>query len=157
MLGAAGAPLPGVARQLDDADVASRSYNELSPHVGHASFAAELFAAAWALLWAAEFLAAVVPLRPKIDLFSDAQVVEAITAGRAGSSAAPELAAAARGAALELRARAGAGFSVRHVFAHVGHPFNELADAVATAAGRWQWQSVAGPARLRAFLLDGGS
>ena len=155
ILGAAACALPGHAQDAGDGgEPAIVAYNLLAGRARATSFAAELFASLWALLWAVDFLAAFPELKPAVALSADAEVVIAIAGGAAGSNAEPGLPAAVRNAELELRGAAGGALRLHHVFSHVGHPFNELVDSLATAAGQGMVRSADLPPRLPRFLEE---
>ena len=125
LLGTAAAPLPGFVKAPagggnDYSEV--EDYNELSGGTGHTSFAAEVFAALWVLLWVHELCHALGAHRLRIYLHVDAEVGKAIADGSAGSSAAPRMAAALRGAAIALNAADPRRLHVRHVYSHYLDP-----------------------------------
>ena len=108
LLGVGAAPMPGFAagaahdagRPREDADAQAYDALHMGETTGRSSFAAELFAALWALLWVDELLRVMDKGGTRVGLHSDAMVGVAIAGGSAGSNAEGNLAGALRGAAL---------------------------------------------------------
>ncbi len=118
--------------------------------LGATSAAAEVLAAVWGLLAAAEWAESLGRALP-VELVADSRLALQLASGEAGSRELQRLGGALRGAALWWQ-HEGGGFACRHVLSHCGHPWNEAVDSIAGAAGADDIRVDPEPRRLAAYV-----